>query len=119
MRFPAFLIAAVAVAAAPLLAACTAQNAADAPAPAVVAAGPATPVTPEQGRRKLLDACVIEVSARPEFSGLREKSVSLCQCAASKAQTQLDPAVVAGLSYGTLPTGDVRQAIYAGISDCN
>lgn len=111
----AFLLAAL-----PVLAACAAKPAADTASSAtVVAAGPVTPLKPDEARRRLLDACVIEISDRPQFSGMRESSVSICQCAAAKAAPLVDPADVARISYGQLLTGGVRDVVYEAIASCS
>jgi len=88
-------------------------------AAASAAAQEATPLSGDQMRRRLLDACIIEIWRRPEMKEIRETAVARCQCASGKAVKSVTAADVANISYTQPLVGPARDAVLAALQGCN
>lgn len=80
--------------------------------------GGAAPVGPDGMRRRLLDACVIEIWRRPEMKEIRATAVVRCQCAATKAAKVVTTVDVEQVSYTQPLVGPARDAILGALQTC-
>lgn len=78
----------------------------------------AAPLSGDQMRRRLLDACIIEIWRRPEMKEIRETAVARCQCASGKAVKTVTAVDVANISYTQPLVGPARDAILAALQTC-
>lgn len=82
------------------------------------AAQESTPLSGDQMRRRLLDACIIEIWRRPEMTEIRDTAVARCQCASGKAVKAVTAVDVANISYTQPLVGPARDAVLGALQTC-
>jgi len=78
----------------------------------------AVPMGPDGMRRRLLDACIIEIWRRPEMKEIRDTAVVRCQCASTKAVKVVTAVDVEQVSYTQPLVGPARDAVLGALQTC-